>query len=199
MPKPFYGRMFFAPDDGAGSGGGSATGTETVETTTETTETKPDERQELKDALAKERKAAKDAQRELDTLKAAQQKKADEDAERQGEWQKLAEDRKAEIDKIKADAEAEVATAKAEIARRDRDDRARAALKAAGLDESLLSRIHGDTAEELKADAEALKKLVAASAPKPRDGNGPNPHATGPAGDAADDAARLRQRQRTRL
>lgn len=189
MPKPFYDRMFFSPDDGAGSGGGSATGTETVEIKTETTETKPDDRQELKDAIAKERKAADDARRELEAIKADQQKRKDDDAERQGEWQKLAEDRKAEIDKIRTDAEAEVATAKAEIARRDRDDRARAALKAANLDESLLSRIHGDTAEELKKDADDLAKLVKASAPKTPEGNGPNPHATGPTGDKADEAA----------
>lgn len=144
-------------------------------------------------------KAAKDAGTKLAQIVAAEQKRKDEDAEQQGEWQKLAEDRKAEIDKIKADAEADVATARAEIARRDRDDRARAALKAAGLDESLLSRIHGDTADELKKDAEELTKLVQASAPKPRDGNGPNPHATGPAGDAADEAALKRTRQTSRL
>ncbi len=152
-------------------------------------------RQEKRDA----EKRARDAEKELIDLKAAEQKRKDADAEQQGEWQKLAEDRKAEIDKVKADAEADVATAKAEIARRDRDDRARAALKAANLDDSLLSRIHGDTADELKKDADELFKIVKAAAPKPAEGNGPNPSATGPAGDKADEDARQRQRQRTRL
>lgn len=142
-------------------------------------------RQEKRDA----EKRARDAEKELADLKADQQKREDEDAERQGKWQELAEQRQRDLDAAKADADKRVADANAEIARRDRDDRARAALKAANLDDSLLDRLRGDTAEELKADADKLFKIVKAAAPKPTEGNGPNPSATGPAGDKADEAA----------
>lgn len=180
--------------------------TETVVVATTTT-TSPGDPSTLGDAgkaaIDKERterraaeKRAKDAEAERDQLKADQQKRETEEAERQGNWQKLAEERQAEIDRIKADAETEVATAKAEIARRDRDDRARVALKAAGLDESLLDRIRGDTAEELKADADKLFKLVKASAPKSPGNNPDNPPVTGGAGDkvVADATELARQR-----
>lgn len=143
---------------------------------------------EWTDRRAAEKRATA-AEKELEELKSAEQKRKDADAEQQGEWQRLAEDRKAEIDQVKADAEKRVTEANAEIARRDRDDRARAALKAAGLDESLLDRIRGDTAEELKADADKLFKIVKASAPKPNGNNPDNPPVSGPAKDKADEEA----------
>ena len=123
-------------------------------------------------------KRAKDAEAELATLRAAQKKREDDDAAQQGQWQKLADDRQAEIDKLKADADAKQKDLEAQIAKRDRDDRARAALKAEGLDEALLPRLIGDTDDELKADAKTLAKVVKAAAPKP--GNPTNPDPAGP-------------------
>ncbi len=203
MPKPFYGRMFFSADDGAGSGGGAATGTETVETKTETTETKPDDRQELKDALAKERKAAKDAQRELDALKTDQQRRADDEAKQQGKFEELAEKRLTEITTLSTDRDGlqqqnDDLTARLKAFEDQAEADYTASVKA--LPEELRDLAPGGdllTRREWLAKAQKTAEKLAKS--RPRDGNGPNPHATGPTADAADDAARLRQRQRTRL
>lgn len=142
-------------------------------------------------------KRAKDAEAELAKLRTAQQKQSDEEAARQGEWQKLAEQRQTEIDQAKADAEHRTKDLEAQIAKRDRDDRARVALKAEGLDEALLPRLIGDTDDELKADARILAKVVKAAAPKP--GNPSNPDPAGPTTDKADAQALAAQQRSYRM
>lgn len=72
-------------------------------------EPKPDDR-----AFAEMRRRAEQAERDAQALREAEAERQRKEAEEQGEWQKLAEQRQAEIDRLKAEGEAEKAERNAE-------------------------------------------------------------------------------------
>lgn len=115
-----------------------------------------------KAALKREREARKAAEKDKADLakkiadfEKAQQDRDTEAAKAKGEWETIAKQR-----------EDELADLKAQIADRDLRDRKTAIAKAAGLPDDLASRLHGETDDELEADAKALAKhLKAQDAP----------------------------------
>lgn len=124
-------------DDSGNQSGGDSSGAAT------------DDRAELKEALAKERKAARDASQ---ALKVAQKKiddAAEAKAREDGDYKKLLEARDKELADLKAD-----------LNTREMRERKAAIAKKVGLPDELINRLKDGDDSEIEADAKELAKHI---------------------------------------
>lgn len=111
--------------------------------------------------LRSENAEGRQAKKKLSEIESQQQTDEAARLAKQGEWEKIAQKR-----------EAELAEAKAEIAKRDALDLRRKVAREAGLPEEAAARLTGATEDELKADAAEFKKLLPTAPETPADGKG---------------------------
>lgn len=142
-----FSRPFFAADSGDGGSGGSGGDGDDPPAKTFTQE---DVDKIVQDRLGREQKKYAD----YDELKKAKEKLDELEKSQMTEQEKL----KAELDKAKKEAEDAAVKAAALELERTKEKICREA----GLPEGFADRLKGATDEEIKADAESLKKLVPA-------------------------------------
>lgn len=127
----------------------------------------------LKSALEKERtkrkqyeadlKAAREAQAELDRLRAEAKKRADAEAEEQGNYKKLLEERDAEIERLTS-----------EMKTRDRDALRQTIARKHHLPDEALEFVTGDDEAAIEASVKKLAKLAAQRGDRDNDAGKPN-------------------------